>query len=255
VAGCNADPGLELVGTVERTLVELVAPVSEVIVETAGERGDPVTAGQVIVRLDPTLAEAEVAHTEATIAAARTARLVLAHELERLEQLRRRGVASEQELERAQLSRDEAEARHREAEARRDAARKRLADLTLRAPRDGVLDQLPFDTGERVPAGATLAVILAADDPWVRVWIPETFRVHVVPGTAARVFIDGLADPFEASVRDVSRDAEFTPHYALTERDRVHLVYEARVTLHSAPADLPAGMPARVIVDVGEAAP
>jgi hypothetical protein len=30
-------------------------------------------------------------------------------------------------------------------------------------------------------------------------------------------------------VLDVSREPEFTPHFALTERDRVHLVYETRV--------------------------
>ena len=253
--GCNEETGLELVGTVERTLVELVAPVSEVIVEIGAERGDAVEAGQLIVRLDPTLAQADVAQAEASIAAARTARAVAASDLARLAKLQRGGVASDQELEHVQLSRDEAEARHREAQARLAAARKRLADLSLTAPTSGILDQLPFDRGERVPAGSTLAVVLAAGDPWVRVWIPETSRARVVPGTAARVFIDGLPDPIAARVRDVSRDAEFTPHYALTERDRVHLVYEARVTLQGAPADLPAGMPARVRIDLGEGAP
>jgi HlyD family secretion protein len=246
---------LELVGTVERTLVELVAPVSEVIVEIGAARGDRVAAGQVIVRLDPTLAQAEVAQAEALIAAARTAQVVAGQELERLEQLRKRRVASEQDLERAQLAREEAAARHREAKARLDAASKRLADLSLRAPTAGVLDQLPFDPGERVPAGAALAVILAEGEPWARVWIPEPSRARVVAGTPAQVHVDGLGAPIRGSVRDVSREPEFTPHYALTERDRVHLVYEARVTLHDAPADLPAGLPARVVLEVGEAAP
>jgi len=253
--GCGQDSALQLVGTVERTLVELVAPVSEVIVEIDAERGATVHSGQVIVRLDPTLAEADVAQAEAAVVAARTARAVASSDLARLSQLRSRSVASEQDLDRARLARDEAEARHREAEARLAAARKRLDDLTLRAPTDGVLDQLAFETGERVPAGATLAVILAAGDPWVRVWIPETHRARVATGTPARVLVDGLAEPLEGRVRDVSRDAAFTPHYALTERDRVHLVYEARVTSLDAPADLPAGMPAQVVLDLAEAGP
>ena len=254
-AGCGGDPGLELVGSVERTLVELVAPISEVVIEIAAERGDAVERGQLLVRLDPTLAQADVAQAEAALAAGLTARVVAGHELQRLEQLRRRGVASEQSLESAQLARDEAAARHRGAEARLAAASKRLADLSLRAPTDGILDQLPFDEGERVPAGSTLAVILAAGDPWVRVWIPETHRVRVRPGTPAAVRVDGIAAPLRGSVRDVSREAEFTPHYALTERDRVHLVYEARVTLHDAPVDLPAGLPAQVSLEIEEDTP
>jgi HlyD family secretion protein len=253
LGGCGDDGGLELVGTVERTLIELVAPASEVIIEITAERGDAVQADEVVVRLDPTLAEADVAQAEAAIAAARTARSVASAELERLRQLRRRGVASEQELDRASLAFEEAEARHREAEARQAAARKRRDDLTLRSPVDGVLDQLPFDPGERVPAGATLAVILAAGDPWVRVWIPEPHRVHLGPGTPAQVFVDGVSEPLAGRVRDVSRDAEFTPHYALTERDRVHLVYEARVTVPG--AELPAGMPARVVFDLDGTSP
>lgn len=250
--GCHNDGALDLVGTVERTLVELVAPVSEVIVEIGAERGETVHAGQMIVRLDPTLAEVEVAQAEAAIAAARTARSVASAERTRLANLRSRGVVSDQDLDQADLARDEAEARLREAEARLDAAKKHLNDLTLRAPTNGVLDQLPFEEGERVPAGATLAVILAAGDPWVRVWIPEPHRAQVAAGTPAQVFVDGIAEPLEGRVRDVSRDAAFTPHYALTERDRVHLVYEARVTVLDAPADLPAGMPAHVLLDLPE---
>ncbi|HKJ23355.1 MAG TPA: efflux RND transporter periplasmic adaptor subunit [Myxococcota bacterium] len=256
LVGCADDGALELVGTVERTLVELVAPVSEVIVEIGAERGDAVHADQVLVRLDPTLAEADVAQAEAAIAAARTARVVASSELSRLSQLRRRGVASQQDLDRAELARDEADAREREAQARLAAAKKHESDLTLRSPVDGVLDQLPFDEGERVPAGATLAVVLAAGNPWVRVWIPETHRAQVAAGTPATAFVDGVTGPVEGRVRDVSRDAAFTPHYALTERDRVHLVYEARVTLLGpAAADLPAGMPARVVIDLPDPGP
>ena len=42
---------------------------------------------------------------------------------------------------------------------------------------------------------------------------------------------------------------------ALTERDRVHLVYETRVVLHGAPDALPAGMPARVVFSLEEESP
>jgi len=247
VAACAEGQGeLRLVGTLERTQIELVAPISETIVAVHAERGDRVAKGRVLVELDPTFARAEVARAEAALASARTAEHVAEVELERARRLRRSRVASEQDLDRAGLQRDEGAARLRDAEAQLDAARKRLADLSLASPVDGVLDQLPFDPGERVPAGAVLAIVLGDAEPWVRVWIPEESFVRVLPGTPAEVRIDGIEGLLRGSVLDVSRDPEFTPHYALTERDRVHLVYETRVRILDAPPQLRPGVPARV---------
>jgi HlyD family secretion protein len=171
---------------------------------------------------------------------------VARHDLERNRELRAGRVASQRELERAELAFDEAVAREREALALLAAAEKRRQDRILRAPVAGTVDQIPFDRGERVPAGAVLAVLLSEDDPWVRVWIPETSFVRVVPGTPAEIRIDGIGEALRGSVLDVSREPEFTPHYALTERDRVHLVYETRVRIHDAPASLRPGVPAEV---------
>ncbi len=249
VAGCG-EPGreLELVGLVERSVIELVAPRSETLVAVEAERGQSVAAGHVVVSLDPTLAEADLAGAEAALAGARTADRVAGQELARLRALRRDNVASAQALERAELGRDEAAARLREAQAGLAAARKHLADLRLAAPGPAVVDQLPFEVGERVPAGAVVAVLLAKSAPWVRVWVPEDAYARVSPGTPARVAVDGVPGVLEGRVLDLAREPEFTPHYALTERDRVHLVYEARVEIRGAPPNLRPGIPAEVVL-------
>jgi HlyD family secretion protein len=245
--GCGGDaPELSLVGTVERTEVELVAPVSETLIAVHAQRGERVTAGQLLVELDPTYARVEVARAAAALAAARSALLVARQEHERARRLRSDRVLSQQDLDRARLAEDEARARLREAEAQVAAAHKREADLSLAAPVAGVLDQLPFDPGERVPAGAVLAVLLSDALPWVRVWVPEESYVRVAPGTPAEIEIDGVGRTLRGSVLDISRDPEFTPHYALTERDRVHLVYETRVSILDPPPELRPGAPAQV---------
>jgi HlyD family secretion protein len=250
LAGCADDDGmLRLVGILERTLVEVSAPVSETIVAVHVERGDTVKPGDVLVHLDPLLAEVEVTRAEASLAAARSAVAVAKHDRERARELRAGRVTSEQAVERADLAHEEAVAREREARARLAAAQKRRSDMILTAPVAGVVDQLPFDVGERVPAGAVLAVLLADGAPWVRVWLPETSFVHVVPGTPAEVHIDGIEGPLRGRVLDVAREPEFTPHYALTERDRVHLVYEARVQVLDAALELRPGVPADVVID------
>lgn len=260
LTACSEDQDeLQLVGTVERTLVEMTAPASESIVSVEVERGQRVSAGDRLVELDKTYALAEMARAEANVAAARTALFVAREELARVAEMRRTGVASQQGLERAELSFDEAQARLDEAEALAVAAHKRKQDLDLVSPVDGVVDQLPFDEGERVPAGSVLAVVLADGKPWVRVWVPETSYVRVLPGTPAEVEIDGVEGVLRARVLDVARESEFTPHYALTERDRVHLVYETRVELQDAPSVLRPGAPARVHIlaprNVVQAAP
>ena len=251
-SACSGDAGdLVLVGTVERTLVELVAPISETLIELRAGRGQRVRAGEVLARLDPTLTEADVAGAEARLAGALTAQATAAHDFERASGLRRAGVASEQDLERAQLSRDEAAARLREAQAVLAAARHRLDELVLRAPVDGIVDQTPFDPGERVPAGGVVSVLLESGVPWVRVWVPERRAAAVPLGLAAQDTIDGIAAPLAGRVIDVAREPAFTPHFALTERDRVHLVYEARVALPDAPPELRPGLPAEVRLVLG----
>jgi multidrug efflux pump subunit AcrA (membrane-fusion protein) len=146
--GCGGDDGaLRLVGTVERTLVEVVAPTFEVVSTIEVARGERVVPGRVLARLDATLADAELARAEAALAAARTATALAETDLERARNLRRDRVASQQELDRAHLAREEADARSREAESSLAAARKRRADLVLAAPVAGVVDQIPFEPG------------------------------------------------------------------------------------------------------------
>jgi HlyD family secretion protein len=242
----DEERALHLVGTVERTLIEVGAPISEVLSEVSVARGERVEAGHVLARLDATLADFELARAEAGLAAARTGAAVTKLDLDRARELRKGRVTSQQDLDRAELAHAEAQARRQEAEATLAAARKRRADLVLAAPVAGVVDQIPFEPGERVPAGAVLVVLLADEAPWVRIWIPETRFAEVGPGTPAQVRIDGVEGALRGSILDVSREPAFTPHYALTERDRVRLVYETRVRIEDAPPGLRPGLPAQV---------
>jgi HlyD family secretion protein len=249
LAECTGpDDDLVLVGTVERTLIELTAPAFEEITGIPLEEGDPVEAGAVCVRFNTTLSQAEVARAEAAVAGARTASVLAEHEYARIVKLHQRRIASDQDLDRAEGEQDEAAARLREAQSLLAVAEKRLEDMTVVTPASGVVDQFPFEAGERVPAGAVVAVVLANSDPWVRVWIPQDAFATVAPGTRADITVDGIAGILPGRVRDVAREPEFTPHYALTERERVHLVYQGRVTILDAPPTLRPGMPAQVVI-------
>jgi HlyD family secretion protein len=247
VTGCGGDTRVfELVGTVERTTLELAAPVSEVVVEIPTGLGSRVEAGAIVVRLDTEVAEAELVAAQAALAAAEANVLEAMEGFRRAERLARSRVGSTQELDRARSRRDEVLAVVAERKARIAQAERRLDDLTMRSLDGGVVDQLPFEVGERVPAGGVVAVIQTDDRPWVRVWLPARAVGRLGGETAARVTVEGFDTPLAGRLLDVAREPEFTPHYALTERESAHLVYQARIALDEAPAELRPGLPARV---------
>lgn len=145
-----------------------------------------------------------------------------------------------EELEQSESALAQAEARVRELQVVNDR-------LTVRAPRDGVVDALPFEAGERPPAGATVAVLLVGERPYARVFVPEPQRIRLQPGDRVPVHVDGLGRPLEGRVRFVASDPAFTPFFALTEHDRSRLSYLAEIDLPAGEGrPLPAGIPVQV---------
>jgi HlyD family secretion protein len=238
------------VGTVERTTFELAAPVSETIFELPAEVGDHVPAGEVVVRLDDETARAELEAAEAMLAAAAATLVAAEREFVRFENLRGKRAASATTLDEARRVRDEALAMAAERRARVTQAHKRLQDLTIRSPAAGILDQSPFDLGERVPEGVVVAVVIADEEPWVRVWLPARILAQAGAVAGAQVQVEGYQQRFRGILRDVAHEPEFTPHYALTERESAHLVYRARIALQDAPSDLRPGLAARVWLEL-----
>ncbi len=123
---------------------------------------------------------------------------------------------------------------------------KKLADLTIRATRDGILDNLPWNLGERVTQGSPLAVVLAGKAPFARVYVPEPYRVKVSVGDALLVHVDGVDQPIEGKVSWIANEPAFSPYYALNQEERARLMYLAEVQLPDSAAQLPSGVPAQV---------
>ncbi len=230
-------------------------------------------------RLQGRLAEVERGPRREQILEAR-ARLLTAdaakHEAElqrtRVEELRRAGLASERE-------RDEAESAFEQASGARDAARAALDALlegataeehaqaraalaeveasmrvqqvtldrlSVRSPRDAIVEALPFVVGETPMPGAVVARLRAADaPPYARVYVPAALHAQLSPGARVRVTVDGHGE-FDGTVRYLSGEAAYTPYFALTEHDAGRLSYLAEIDLAGADA-LPSGVPVRVV--------
>ncbi|MEW6281438.1 MAG: efflux RND transporter periplasmic adaptor subunit, partial [Candidatus Eremiobacterota bacterium] len=134
-----------------------------------------------------------------------------------------------------------------EARAALEAARTNLSKTRLEAQADGVVLSKNFEVGETVGSGASVYTVAELTRPWVTIFLPETDLAKVKLGASASVRVDSL--PGKSLTGRVSRiyeQAEFTPKFIQTPRERVNLVYRARVEVDNPDLLLRPGMPADV---------
>ncbi|MDJ0708785.1 MAG: HlyD family efflux transporter periplasmic adaptor subunit [Woeseiaceae bacterium] len=299
LAACGSDDQTNrVVGELASDRIELTAESSEPITQIEVAEGVAVSTGDVLVVQDSTRARARLAEAEAALGQSqarldelvrgpRTEMIAAAranveganqdlefreNELERVVEIHTRGLASADQLDRAQAALDAAEANVKlrvaqleellagttveelaqaeqavkQAAARRDAAQIDLERHTLRAPVYGIADSRLYELGERPTPGQPVMIVLGGTQPYARVYVPEALRVDVAAGTLVRVYVDGLDDPLDGRVRWVASEAAFTPYFALTERDRGRLTYVAKIDLLTDRERLPDGVPVDV---------
>ncbi len=205
-------------------------------------------------------AEAQVAQAEGQLDAARE-RLAALRAGPTEEQIRiaRRQVeeaqaginTARQRLGEARVARKQADVAGREAEraaAAADEASVSLDKHVVTASSAGVVDSVNARRGEVVSPGSSLVTVIAPDDLWVTVFVPEPQMPMVKVGQEAVVEVDGYEGEFPATVTWIAEDAEFTPKYVLTEAERTKLVYELRVRPDDPDGRLKPGMPADVAI-------
>lgn len=132
------------------------------------------------------------------------------------------------------------------ATAQASAQQVMLGKLSIVAPRAGRIDNIPYKLGDQAPVGAPVAILLAGDAPYARIYVPEQQRVGVHVGDTIKVFMAGRDKPYAGRVRMLRSEPAFTPYYALIGDDAARLSYLAEVTLGPDAKDLPAGLPLRV---------
>lgn len=129
------------------------------------------------------------------------------------------------------------------AQANAQAQRVLLGKLDVVAPRDGVVDSIPYKLGDQAPVGAPLAILLAGDAPYARIYVPEQQRANVRVGDVVTVYVDGRDRALRGRVRMIRSEPVFTPYYALVGADAARLSYIAEISLGKDAANLPAGLP------------
>jgi HlyD family secretion protein len=122
-------------------------------------------------------------------------------------------------------------------------------ECVIRAPRGGIVETLPWEPGELVPAGATVAVLVDLTVVRATFYLPNADLGAARPDALAVVTADawpGLS--FTGKVSTVSAEAAFTPRNIQTRTDRDRLVYAVEVLVPNPGAKLRPGMPVDVLL-------
>lgn len=135
-----------------------------------------------------------------------------------------------------------------QAEAELAAIEAALANLTIRSPFDGLVTVKHREPGEIVAAGTPVLTVMAPDDRWVRIYVPENRLGAVGLGAEATITTDTYPDAeYAGEVMYIASEAEFTPKSVQTSEERVRLVYAVDIRIMGDSAlVLKPGMPADV---------
>jgi HlyD family secretion protein len=123
-----------------------------------------------------------------------------------------------------------------------------LANAVVTAPFDGIVTIAHREPGETVTPGSPVVTLLAPDDRWVRIYVPEDQMGRVQLGLAAAIVSDTYPDRvYDGEVVFVGNEAEFTPRNVQTAEERTKLVYPVKVRIGGDPDfELKPGIPVDV---------
>ena len=166
-------------------------------------KGDAVTNGQVLVRLDETEYRARLQEQEGRLANARTGVEKAGHAYERIQNLARERIESAQLEDDARLALESARATVREVEGQIAQTRTYLDWCTIRSPINGVVLEKLVDANELVTPqsfggtrGPSTALVAVADprDLQVEVDVNESDLAKIVPRQPCRISPEAYPD-------------------------------------------------------------
>jgi multidrug resistance efflux pump len=143
----------------------------------------------------------------------------------------------------------EAYAAMQAADAARRVIQIQLAELQIRAPRDGIVEVIDLRAGDLVGANVPSISILDLSHMWIRAYVPEN-HLNLEIGDKLPITLDSYpGEEFSGRVSFIAREAEFTPSNVQTPEERSKQVFRIKVELDTGRDKLRPGMPVDLRLD------
>jgi len=189
-----AETGFDgVVDAVHQTTI--AAQVAGTVVEVRVKAGEPVKAGQVLVRIDARTAEQGVAAGDAQVQAARASLEVATQEYERQKALLQRNYISQAAFERAEAQFKATQAQVNAQLAQAGAARAQSGFFVVSAPYSGMIAEVPITVGDMAMPGRALVNLYDPTALRVTAMVPESVASRAAAGgKGIAIEIPGLAE-------------------------------------------------------------
>jgi HlyD family secretion protein len=245
-------------GRIESTQVDIAAKYGGRIKEILAREGDLVEAGQVLVKMDTSELEAELAKDKATLAqneqsaaevrteiAKSDSQLKLAEvEYKRSYDLLSKRAISRSEydkyktmLDTAKATLDGSNARLKTVDQSISAAaavvkrtEAQLADAILKSPVRGRVLYRLAEPAEVVALGGKVLTLVNLGDIYMEIYLPSQEAARTKIGADARIVLDARPEyAAQAKVSFVSPEAQFTPKQVETRSERDKLMFRVKL--------------------------
>lgn len=168
--------------------------------------GDRVTAGQLLMRLDPSDYDDALNGATAAVSAAQAQATRANASYERLAALAASGSTAPDAIEQARAGKDAADANLKAAQAQLAGVRNQRAYTELRADGAGIVTAIPAEAGQVTGVGQPVIRIAMAGPPEAVVGLPDAGHT---PGETATVTVFGAqASTYSARLRQISAAAD-----------------------------------------------
>ncbi len=245
-------------GRVEATLVDIAAKEPLRVKQIFAKEGDLVQGGQVVVQLDTSTLDAQLAEAEANVLTAeqrtagskaaiarRKSEVALSEvETERARKLFEQNAGSKQDFDRRSAALDVSKAALEEEEAglktnlqqvevaKANVAtiQTRIDDATLKSPVRGRVLYRLAEEGEVLGAGGKALTLVNLEDVYMEIFLPAEEAASLKIGDEARLTVDHA--PGRAAIGHVSfvsPEAQFTPKQVETRSERDKLMFRVKI--------------------------
>jgi len=122
----------------------------------------------------------------------------------------------------------------------------RIARQSVKAPANGVVQDVFFRPGEVVKEGQPVVALLPPENRKVRFYVPEPRLAALRVGARVKIGCDGCAGDLFGLISFVASRQEYTPPVIFSDVERAKLVFKVEARLEGKARELPLGMPVSV---------
>ena len=200
--------------------------------------GDTVTAGQVLMTLDPKDVQQAYDASQAALASATANQKLAADNAERFRQLYQGGAVGKATYDQYATQLEAANATLRQAQAQAQVNSNQLEYTQLRSNAAGTVAALNGEVGQVVAAGTPMATVIASGTPEIQIHVPENALSKIKVGQKAMITLWAMENQqLTGSVREIASMA-----------DTLTKTYKVCVALDQLPPNAKLGMTAKVIL-------